>query len=158
MTNLSEATKLKRPQFQTRKILVIGTDQRDLAVAMIRNLPIDPHCPLEVRVGEQIKVRGLDANAYYWMRLTEIAEQAWFDGKQYAKEVWHEYCRQKIMQEFVTIKSGERVHKWVESPTGNAVVISTTQLEKKCFADYVTACEAFGTGLGVMFSENPRGN
>ena len=147
---------MTRPKYTTRKILLRSDTQVQIACAAVKNAPLDNDNPLLVTIGEAPKGRGLDANGYYWMRLGEIAEQAWFDGKQYSKEVWHEYCRQKVMPETVTIKDGSEVSKWVESPTGKAVVISTTMLDKKCFADYTEACEAFGASMGVLFSTRPE--
>lgn len=145
-----------RDKFNKREIRLVGVQQRDIAVALLMNVPLDADRPLLMTVGEEPKKRGLDQNGYYWLRLTEIAEQAWFNGKQFSKEVWHEYARQNIMDDTITTKDGEIRSKWVESPDGSPVVISTTLLEKKCFADYCTAIEAFGAGLGVMASANPN--
>jgi hypothetical protein len=145
-----------RPKFVERKITLSGSLQLDTAMNLLRNLPIDKERPLELVVRELVKVRGLDANGLYWKRLTEIAEQAWFNRKQFSKEVWHEYARQNLMADPVIIKDGSVMSKWVESPDGSSVVVSTTLLEKKFFADYITAVEAFGASLGVMFSANPN--
>lgn len=145
-----------RDKFNKREIRLLGPVQRDIAVALLMNVPLDPDKPLLVTVGEEPKKRGLDQNGYMWIRLTEIAEQAWFDGKQFSKDCWHEYARQNIMPEQITTKDGEVRSKWVEMPSGDPTVISTTMLEKKCFADYCTAIEAFGASLGVMFSDNPN--
>jgi hypothetical protein len=147
---------MKRQKFETRKIYLRGELQREAALALIRNLPADDAHPLEVLIREEVKARGLDANGYYWLRLTEIAEQAWFNGRQFSKEVWHEYARQNLMPDTITTKDGEIRSKWIESPDGAPVVISTTNLERRCFAEYTEAVEAFGAGLGVHFSANPR--
>ncbi|MDB5822207.1 MAG: hypothetical protein JWR21_911 [Herminiimonas sp.] len=147
---------MTRQKFTTRTITLVSAVQIDTALAVIPNLPIDAKRPLELVIREQVKVRGLDANGYYWLRLGEIAEQAWFHGRQFSKEVWHEYCRQNLMPESITTKDGEVRSKWLESPDGSPVVISTTLLERGCFAEYTTAVEAFGGSLGVMFSANPN--
>lgn len=141
-----------RQKFQTCKIRLVGNQQLNAALARLQHVPIDPEKPLEVIIREEVKGRGLDANAYYWMRLTEIADQAWFCGKQYSKEVWHEYCRQNILPAKITTKDGEHRSKFVECPAGDPVIISTTQLERKCFAEYTEAVQAFGATLGVRFS------
>lgn len=148
--------KSSRQPFATRKIILVGPNQRDLAIAAIGNAPIDPLRPLEVVIREEVKARGLDQNGLYWLRLGEIADQAWLRGRQYSKEVWHHYAGQNIMPEEITTKDGEVRSKWEDSPDGKPTVISTTRLEKRCFADYTTAVEAFGAGLGVQFSANPR--
>ena len=60
------------------------------------------------------------------------------------------------MPETIVTKDGETRSKWEEVPDGDAVVISTTKLERRCFAEYPTAVEAFGASLGVQFSANPN--
>jgi hypothetical protein len=140
----------------SKKTFYMRNDQaRESAIAMIRNLPLDDARPMMVTVAPFAKVRGLDANAYYWLRLGEISAQAWLDGKQYSAEIWHEYARRNIMPDEIRTKDGETRSKWAELPDGTATVISTTQLEKRSFADYVTAVEAFAAALGVQFSERP---
>lgn len=141
-----------REKYKTRSIILLGDPQKEIACAAIHNAPTD----LEVVIREPVKVRGLDQNGLYWLRLGEIAEQAWFGGRQYSKEVWHHYCGINIIPEKVTTKDGEVRSKWIEVPSGDPIVISTTQLERRCFAEYTTAVEAFGASLGVQFSANPR--
>jgi len=147
---------MTRPTYAPRKIRLAGELQREVALAMIRNAPLDPERPLELVLREESKARGLDQNGLYWLRLGEIAEQAWQGGKQYNSDVWHEYARRNLMSETITTKTGEVRSKWIELPDGTPTVISTTQLERKCFAEYTTIVEAFGAGLGVAFSVNPR--
>lgn len=119
----------------------------------MENLPLDLEKPLEVIIREEVKQRGLSQNAYYWMRLGEIAEQGWFQGRLYSADVWHEYCKKYVMPEEIVTKDGEIRSKWVDSPDGSRVVISTTQLAKGCFAEYVGMVEAFGATLGVRYKE-----
>jgi hypothetical protein len=107
-------------------------------------------------ISEEVKKRGLSQNSYYWMRLGEIAIQAWSNGRQYDSDVWHEYGKRNIMPDIVEIKSGEKVSKFMDSPDGNQIIISTTQLSKKQFSEYTEMVEALGASLGVMFSANPR--
>lgn len=145
-----------REKFATRTILLRTDVQVNTALSLMPHLPLDAANPLELVIREQVKARGLDANGYYWLRMTEIAEQAWFNGRQFEKEVWHEYCRQNLMPDQVTTKDGETRSKWVEAPDGSAVCISTTRLEKKCFAEYTEAVTAFGAQLGVQYSANPN--
>jgi hypothetical protein len=147
---------VKRTPFQPRKIRLVGEVQRETALAMLKNAPLDAERPLEVMLREEPKARGLDQNGLYWLRLGEIADQAWLDGRQFNSDTWHEYARRKLMPETVTTKSGEVRSKWIELPDGELTVISTTQLERRCFAEYTTIVEAFGAGLGVVYSVNPR--
>jgi len=135
-------------------IILIDSTRRDRAINLIRNLPIDG--TYEVIMQPKSEVRGLDQNGLYFKRLTEIAEQAFFNGKKFGKDVWHDYAKKEIMPDPVTLKDGRIVSKWIESPSGDPTVISTSLLHKKCFGQYITALEAFGAGLGVMFSINPN--
>lgn len=147
---------MTRPKFEQRRLLLRGQDQVDRAIALLRNLPLDDKKPLEVLVREEVKGRKLDQNGYYWMRLGEIAEQAWVNKKQFNSDLWHEYAKRHLMPEEVTTKDGERRSKWIEAPDGELSVISTTLLERACFAEYTTIVEAFGASLGVEYSANPR--
>lgn len=147
---------MERQKFATRKVLLRTAMQVNSLMAIIPNLPLDEDHPLEVLIREEVKGRGLDANGYYWLRLGEIAGQAWFNGRQYIADVWHDYSKRHLMQETVTLKDGTVRSKWIEAPDGTLTVISTTLLERGCFAEYTTIVEAFGAGLGVLFSANPR--
>ena|ERR1700741_3308859 len=145
-----------RQPFKTRNILLRTMEQVNHAIHLIVNLPLDDKKPLEIVIREQVKGRGLDANGYYWLRLGEIADQSWFNGKQYNSDLWHAYAKRNIMPDIVTLKDGSEVSKWIESPDGSLEVISTTLLEKGCFANYTQLVEVFGASLGVEYSANPR--
>jgi hypothetical protein len=142
-----------RPAFQTRQILLRSQQQVDTLLFLIPNLPLDADKPLEVIIREQVKQRGLSQNALYWMRLHEIAEQGWFQGRLYSADVWHDYCKKYVMPEEIITKAGEVRSKWVDAPDGNQAVISTAELNRGSFAVYTEMVEAFGAGLGVRFKE-----
>ena len=148
--------KSTRPKFETRRIRLVGPVQVETALALLRNVPLDADRPLELVVQEEPRKRGLDANAYYWLRLGEIAEQAWLDGRKFNSDIWHHHFRHAVMEDIVTLKDGKTCSKWIECPDGNVTPISTTQLEKGCFANYTEMCMAFGAALGVQYSANPR--
>ncbi len=146
--------------FQARTIRIIGEQQRETALAAIRNLPIiDP--PIELVMREEKKARGLDANARMWVGpLADIEAQAWVNGRQFTAEVWHEHFKREFLPEDgepeleALAKDGYR--KWDHLPSGERVLIgSTTQLTVKGFARYLQQVEAFGASLGVCFSASP---
>ena len=139
-------------KFQTRRFVIRSDVQREAICALAIHAPEGT----EVIFREEVKQRGLDQNGLYWLRLGEIAEQAWFNGKQYDKDCWHEYCRRYVMPDEIITKDGEIRSKFQETPDGRLTVISTTKLERRCFSEYITAVEAFGASLGVMFSARPR--
>ena len=146
-----------RNKFETRRILITSNLSIESACSLIRNLPVDPIRPLEITIGEAKRARSLDANGLMWFRLGEIAEQGWVKGKQFNADTWHEYCKKWILPHEITTKDGEKRTKYIDIPDGTTTIISTTQLEKTCFSEYITLIEAFGAGdLGVHFSANPR--
>lgn len=149
----------QRQKFQTCKILLVGDQQLNSAMARLQNAPIDPDKPLEVIIREEVKVRGLDANARMWVGpLKDIAEQAYIEGRAYSAEVWHEYFKKEYLpEEFDAELTKDGYQKWAVAPDGERVLIgSTTQLTVKGFAIYLTQVEAFGAGLGVQFSASPN--
>lgn len=148
--------KSDRPKFPDRTFLLGEKGVVDRIVAVLANVPIDPLRPLQVVIREMPIKRSLDQNAYYWLRIGEIADQAWNDGRQFASDVWHEYVRRNILPDTIIDKDDVERSKWIELPDGTLTVISTTELSRKTFADYTTMLEAFGVSLGVEFSADPR--
>jgi len=155
--NPIQAQSTARNKIQPRSVLLRSDVQVSMALNIIGNLPLDDKKPIEVLIRENPRVRGLDQNGYYHMRIGEIAEQAFFGGRQFSHEVWHEHAKQEIMPEEIITKDGGKRSKWIEMPNGKLTVISTTQLEKACFAEYTTMVEAFGASLGVQFSARRSG-
>lgn len=134
------------------RTLVLSSESiRQIAIAAVSNLPLDPVCEIQIR--EHKSTRKLEQNALYWVRLGEIAEQAWIQGRRYEAETLHEYCKRVYLPEICD----KGVYKWVVLPTGDRVLrMSTGDLNTREFADYLTQVEAFGASLGVMFSPDPR--
>lgn len=147
---------LKRQKIPKFSTLIVSKRQKEILATKIMNLPVDEENPIQVDIGEKVKKRGLDQNAYYWKRMSEISEQAFSNGRQYQADIWHEYCKRHVMPDQVETKNGDISSKWIEMPDGLVVVISTAELSKKQFAQYTEMCEAFGASLGVMFSANPK--
>jgi hypothetical protein len=95
--------------------------------------------PLVVTVEAYQAKRSPDQNRLYWSVLTEIAEAVEIEGKRFSKEAWHEHFRSEFLPK-------------QESPSG-LVAVSTTQMTKQQFADYVTRVQAFAaTNFGVEFA------
>jgi hypothetical protein len=154
---------MTRPKFSRRVIRLTGQVPLETALNLLRHVPIDPAKPLEVEVREEKRVRGLDQNAYYWVRASEIADQAWIGGRQYSAEVLHEYMKREYLPEeddehiFDLVKDWQAYKKWDHTPDGDRICVgSTTQLTPKGFGQFVEQVEAFGASLGVLFSASPR--
>lgn len=144
--------KIKRKRFSPRQFLLRSSRQVELVIAALRNAPLDEQHPLECVIREFRMVRTLEANARYWVMLSDIAEQAWFDGRQYSAESWHEYHKRHTLPDVVVVKGGEVRSKWIDEPGGGRHVVSTTELESRCFSDYMQAVEVCGAEMGVQFS------
>lgn len=148
-----------RQPIKPRPFLLRDERVRETLIAAIRNLPLDEAKPLEVVIREPVKVRGLDANARMWAGpLRDISEQAWIEGRQHSAEVWAEYFKRHLLPEvFDPSMCKEGYSKWAYDPDGDRILIgSTTQLTVKGFAEYLTAIEAFGASLGVLFTASPN--
>lgn len=144
-----------RDKFLTRKLLLVGSMQADTAIQVIKNAPLDPANPIEVIIREQVKTRGLDANALMWaVTLKDIAEQAWVDGKRFSAEVWHHHFKIIYLpEEFEEGITKDGYRKWDVTPSGERVLVgSTAHLTTKGFANYLTQIEADGANMGVMYS------
>ena len=110
---------------------------------------------MEIIIREYKKQRRLEANSYYWLRLSEIADQAKVLEQKYSAESWHELLKQILLpeteQEGVTLAG---YVKWIDVPNGGrSLVGSTSKLTVRGFNDYVTQVEAFAvTELNVKFT------
>lgn len=150
--------KPKRTPIAKMIFLLRSESQKELFARKVNNLPVDAENPIQITISEQTKARGLDLNGLMWLRITEISQQVWRDGRQFDKDIWHRYLKLNEMPDEVEMKDGTIRSKWVEVPDGSQDVISTALLSAGFFSRYITIIEAFGASLGVMFSANPREN
>ena len=149
----------KRPPFEKRRILLRSQDQVERAIALLRNVPLDPEKPLELIVREEVKTRKPDQNARMWAGpLKDISEQAWLEGRQFSAEVWHEFAKRNFLpDEFDPDLCLDGYRKWDIDPAGERILVgSTTQLTVKGMARYMEQLYAMGASLGVEFHEPPQ--
>ena len=142
--------------YLTKTIRLIGTAQKEVAINLIQNAPIDSEYPLEVIIREEQKARSLSANALMWAGpLNDIANQAWVHGKQYSSLIWHEYFKEQFLPEFANPEiTKEGYKKYEETPDGKRILIgSTSKLTKHGFSIYMEQIYAYGANLGVRFTE-----
>jgi hypothetical protein len=148
-----------RQKFESRKIRLVGEQQRETVLALVANLPVDSAKPLEIVVREEVKARKPDQNSLMWVGpLADIAEQGYVQGRSYSAEVWHEHFKKEYLpEEFEEGITKEGYRKWDFTPAGDRVLIgSTTQLTVRGFALYLQQVEAFGASIGVQFHANPN--
>jgi hypothetical protein len=149
-----------RQKFESRKIRLVGEQQRETVLALVANLPVDSAKPLEVLVREEVKARKLDQNALMWVGpLKDIAEQAYLNGRSYSDVVWHHHFKAEYLPEEYDpeLCKDESYRKWDYTPTGERVLVgSTTDLTIKGFSIYLEQVYADGANMGVEFHANPN--
>jgi len=120
---------------------------------------------IAVRIYEHKEKRTLEQQALMWIRLGEIARQAWVRDEDsgelrlYSAEVWHEKMKMDYLPEEVgpTLRCRKGYRKWMLLPGGGRVMAgSTTQLTVTGMAEYLTQIMAYGASEhAVHFSATP---
>jgi hypothetical protein len=112
---------------------------------------VEKGTPLRVIVTEE-EMDRLDVQiAYYFGPLMkQVCEQAWVEGRQFSKEVWHEHFAKLFLPA-----------KELVMPDGEVVVkrgsIARGQISLKKMAEFTREVEAFATTeLGVVFDDQRR--
>ncbi len=105
--------------------------------------------PLSVTITNSARRRNAEQNKRYWRGvLQQMAEQVWVDGKQFSKDVWHEFYAEKF-----------GYFEEIDMPDGTRKLRrkSTTEYTVKEFAEYMTKIEVDAAQeYGVMFQEYSR--
>lgn len=149
-------------EFKTRTFILQDQRQVDGLMNLIPNLPRDGS--IRVRIEKNTKERTPTQNERMWAgALRDIAEQAWVHGRQYDADTWHEHFKATYLPEdddpelARLVARPEKYHKWKMTPSGRRLLIgSTSQLSRYGMARYMQQIEAFGSSLGVEFSEPPN--
>ena len=144
---------MKRPKVEPISILLRTSAQVAYALKTIPNLPLDPIRPLQVLIREEPRKRKQDANASYWAGpLSDIARQAWHNGRQYAAEEWHEGFKAMFLPDPDApdfdpshVTDPEDYRKWSINPVTGARMCmgSTTQLTDPGMHCFRLQVEAF---------------
>lgn len=146
-----------------RTIVLDSEQQLRIALAIVsRNWKAmaESGHPMAMRLYEHKDQRTLEQQGLMWIRLAEIAKQAWVNGQQFSDEAWHEHFKREFLpdEEGPTKRCRKHYRKWLISPlTGErAMVGSTTQLTTFGMAEYLTQVMAFGADeFGVRYSATP---
>ncbi len=153
---------MNRDTFPTRRILLRTEMQRQAAHAMINSMPLDDSKPLEIIGREEAKARKPDQNALMWVGpLADIAQQAYYQGRTYSAEIWHELFKVMCLPEDddpeINLLAKEGYRKWDYLPNGDRICVgSTTKLTVTGFSRYLEQVQAHGASMGVIFHANPR--
>lgn len=146
-----------------RTIILVGEQQAKAAISFISQnwaaMAAAEH-PMAVRLYEHKDRRTLEQQSLMWIRLGEIAGQAWVGGRQFSDDVWHIHFKREFLpdEEGPTKRCRKGYAKWALMPSGERELIgSTTQLTTFGMAEYMTQIMAYGAGdLGVRFAPTPR--
>lgn len=142
--------------FAKRRFEMRSEQVRESLLALVRNLPLDDRKPLQVTVEEYRPARKMSQQALLFAGpMTDIAEQAFFEGKQYSVEVLHHFCKKSFLPEQFDSElcRSDDYQKWGVDPLGERVLIgSTTDLTVKGYSLYLEQVFCFGAELGVQFT------
>jgi len=157
---------MKRELYPQKKVRLVGEIQRDNAIKILQNAPIDTAKPLEFILREEVKIRRMSANDCMWAcQLKCISEQAYVQGRTYSAEIWHALFKEMFLPDETLFTLPEQraemvkdsYRKYDTRPDGKRVLVgSTTELTVKGFAIYLQQVEAYGANLGVIYSANPN--
>lgn len=94
---------------------------------------------------DSAKRNELQNRRYWGYLLKNIAEQAWVNGKQFDKDIWHEYLARKFgVLEEIILPDGEIITRRK----------STTQMTVSEFGEYMENVESYAAlSLGVTFEQ-----
>lgn len=114
--------------------------------------------PMAARLYEYKRNATDEQRALMWIRLGEIAEQVWVDGRQYSAEIWHEHAKREFLPEEdgPSKMAKKNYRKWSHLPDGSRSLTGSTEgLTVAGKAEYITKLEAFGASNGVRFTAPP---
>jgi hypothetical protein len=150
--------------FQPRTIKLIGTTQRDTAIAMLNNLPLGQE--IEIVARKAVKARTTDQNSLMWSCgcLQCISEQLWVADTNGVKrlfdaDTWHKYFKIEYLPDETAepyihelVKNPDSYRKWTVLPNGERELNgSTTDLTKYGMSIYMEKIYSYGAKNGVLF-------
>lgn len=94
---------------------------------------------------DSAKRNELQNRRYWGYLLKNISEQAWVNGQQFDKDIWHEYMARKFgVLEEIILPDGEIITRRK----------STTQMTVSEFGEYMENVESYAAlNLGVTFEQ-----
>jgi len=100
--------------------------------------------PLVVEISSETSKRTIAQNKYYWDSMQDLAEDGWYNGRQYPKNAWHEHFRDLFLYR-------------IELPDGRLAPVSTTELLVDEFNKYLEQINLWtSTELGIPFGKSPE--
>lgn len=144
-----------RDQYETRTIYLRSTEQIDILLKLIPNLPLDNEKPLQVVIREAVDVRSIRQNKLYHTVLHNIADQLWLNGRKFDKTTWEVFMKQQFLPECVDEKiTSVNYKKWTWLPTGDRILVgSTTELKVLGMTRYMDEIIKFAAENGVVITD-----
>lgn len=128
MTTLYKEFRLSAPSVWTTLVAFIKANAQSCA---------DRGQPLRLIVTADEKKRNSEQNRFYWGAvLNQIAEQAWANGNQFNKDVWHEHLARMFgVCDDMTLPDGEVIVRRK----------STSEMSVGEFSEYLNKVQAYAT-------------
>ncbi|WP_334109287.1 recombination protein NinB [Methylobacillus sp.] len=139
--------KTTREKYQTRQAFLGNEMNREAAILIIKNAPLDPFRPLEVLVREQVKKRSLDQNAKFHAICNHVAKS----GHKFAGKAREDYEWKVIFVSghSVATKSWSEVIPGIEGEFVN-IRESTSKMDKSRASSLIEYCIAYCLENGIM--------
>ena len=135
-------------KFQTKTVRLVGSLQKQTALAMINSAP--EAAGLEVVLREVPKQRTDPQNKLMWALLGDIAQQVWVNKRQFVADTWNIYFKALNLPEGTEddladlVKNPDTYEKWRELPDGERQLnASTTDLTMYGFTEYIEKLYVF---------------
>lgn len=137
-----------------RSLIIRSEAIRTLAATAVLNLPINAEHPVEILFRPYKKAATDEQRAIMWIRIGEIADQAYVQNKQFSGAAWHEKFKRDFLPEAYTEGiTRDGYVKWIDTPGGERTMVGSTEmLTAKGKAQHTTQIEAAGAAMGVHFS------
>ncbi|MDE9443975.1 recombination protein NinB [Xenorhabdus bovienii] len=120
------------------------------AIEAIRNLPLDPKKPYEIKLSEPKRTNA--QNRKMWATLGDIAKQVQWDGEWYDSEDW---------KDLITVLNKQTKGEAQRSARGlgGGIVffgMRTSKMKVGEIAEVIECAHWFGTDKGVVFSDDAK--
>lgn len=142
-------------KFQTKTVRLVGSLQKQTALAMINSAP--EAAGLEVVLREVPKQRTDPQNKLMWALLGDIAQQVWVDKRQFVSDTWNIYFKALNLPEgneddlSDLVKNPDTYEKWRVLPNGDRQLnASTTDLSMNGFSQYIEKMCVFAAQKNVV--------
>jgi len=152
----------QRPKFTTRTILLRTEQQRDIALALLRNVPLDSDSPLRMVVDDPLPAKSREQEKKYHAMIGDIARQFEHCGRKWDADDMKRLLVAQFRSD--TIKDVDIGPLWhamgaiemAPSLDGSGVValgIQTRKFPTRLASVFIEWLLAFGAELNIKWSD-----